>query len=856
MLKDFTLSLELEPTENRVVQTAAIFWSHDVNTAKIYIELLRKGTPIILNKDVTVRVIMLFDDENKSEHIYTAKIEDELKGLVSITLEESMRAYVGQVTCGVYVDYQNEEKTDNGYFTFGMRRSLIDKDMPELQKLYVSDFEKALEKFKEIEKKIEQNDVITQTDLDEKTYNKTYIDEQLSEKVNVKDFESATVDFNLELDKKRDKNGKIKRSDMDTSSDNNRLGLQNLSQEVHNAMAGNAPVNPEIANGSITNEKLADDSVSVEKTDFLITPNNKINFDTIKFKTTINSQGQEVAGSRFCVTDFIKVDKNQTYVTKNVVNANRYDGNKEYINVTNETPFDTYQADYIRLVMLETDYEKAQLNVGSELKPFDNGTSTLTTNVKITNDNIKGREVYSNNITEKGSQVLLIAGVDVVDINTSDKTITIPRDTFFVRGNSNVQLKQEKSISYNSTHTYLFVDFETGAINHYTKLSDINKTSERSAQFMTLTINAVGEVRSVSLNSDYKINGKMASRFEGEQTVPDKKESKIYFTETITEQDYVPIANITGYPSPTNLNTDITQTVIYSKLDKIVSEAPSWATKKVLGKDSSGKHDIIQYEFKPEQVETTRYIKKQPKILFVGCTHGEEKMGGLTLSNLMHDIHENWRKDKTLAFMRHNVHLIMIPILNPSGFDDHQRKNANGVDLNRNFPVRWENGSTDPNSKTYRGPEPLSEVEAKYVDTLLKEHSDATAFFDYHMNGTSGNPGDYEHNFWHYIELFPDSDGFEELNELSKRNVMLMTKRSQEAYNIPEDSGWCGLINYNDKDSTISAYSFSKGIPAFTIECLRKLQHEEMRYSKEAITISTEFIGNHVLNVCRSFCIN
>lgn len=157
MLKDFTLSLELEPTENRVVQTAAIFWSHDVNTAKIYIELLRKGTPIILNKDVTVRVMMLFDDENKSEHIYTAKIEDELKGLVSITLEESMRMYVGQVTCGVYVDYQNEEKTDNGYFTFGMRRSLIDKDMPELKKMYVSDFEDALKGIEELKEGIDKN---------------------------------------------------------------------------------------------------------------------------------------------------------------------------------------------------------------------------------------------------------------------------------------------------------------------------------------------------------------------------------------------------------------------------------------------------------------------------------------------------------------------------------------------------------------------------------------------------------------------------------------------------------------------------------------------------------------------------
>lgn len=189
MLKDFTLSLELEPTENRVVQTAAIFWSHDVNTAKIYIELLRKGTPIILNKNVTVRVMMLFDDENKSEHIYTAKIEDELKGLVSITLEESMRMYVGQVTCGVYVDYQNEEKTDNGYFTFAMKRSLIDKRMPEMKQYYVSDFEDLKNiigvqsekinknvddmtvKVEEINKIIKDNDIVTKNEYNYATAN-------------------------------------------------------------------------------------------------------------------------------------------------------------------------------------------------------------------------------------------------------------------------------------------------------------------------------------------------------------------------------------------------------------------------------------------------------------------------------------------------------------------------------------------------------------------------------------------------------------------------------------------------------------------------------------------------------------
>lgn len=184
MLKDFQVDLELSPKDNRVIQTGATYWSHDVNTAKINIKLLRHSEPVILNKDVTVRVMMLFDDENKSEHIYTAKIEDGKAGIVSIILDKNVRSYVGQVICGVYADYGAEQKTDNGYFTFAMKRSLIDKRMPEMKQYYVSDFEDTLAKMKlanaeftevetklngridVIEKDIASNEVVKKSEFD------------------------------------------------------------------------------------------------------------------------------------------------------------------------------------------------------------------------------------------------------------------------------------------------------------------------------------------------------------------------------------------------------------------------------------------------------------------------------------------------------------------------------------------------------------------------------------------------------------------------------------------------------------------------------------------------------------------
>lgn len=64
---------------------------------------------------------------------------------------------------------------------------------------------------------------------------------------------------------KRDKNKKLTKDDMDTSSDSVRLGLQNLNDEVHALFRGVGTVNTEIHPKSITTELLADGCVTNEK---------------------------------------------------------------------------------------------------------------------------------------------------------------------------------------------------------------------------------------------------------------------------------------------------------------------------------------------------------------------------------------------------------------------------------------------------------------------------------------------------------------------------------------------------------------------------------------------------------------
>lgn len=86
------------------------------------------------------------------------------------------------------------------------------------------------------------------------------------------------------------------------------------------------------------------------------------------------------------------------------------------------------------------------------------------------------------------------------------------------------------------------------------------------------------------------------------------------------------------------------------------------------------------------------------KVLLVGCIHGNECAGQAILAALA--------RRPVLA----GVQLWLVQRLNPDGSDAGIRQNSDGVDLNRNFPYRWER-VTDPTY--YSGPHPASEPETR-----------------------------------------------------------------------------------------------------------------------------------------------
>ena len=95
------------------------------------------------------------------------------------------------------------------------------------------------------------------------------------------------------------------------------------------------------------------------------------------------------------------------------------------------------------------------------------------------------------------------------------------------------------------------------------------------------------------------------------------------------------------------------------------------------------------------------------KVLVLGVTHGDEPQGHFLINEYLKQ-----HPDTKLGF---------IPALNPDGMANKNRVNANGVDINRNFPTKnWE--LTERN-EFFGGEFASSEIETQFLIDIIENHS-------------------------------------------------------------------------------------------------------------------------------------
>lgn len=146
----------------------------------------------------------------------------------------------------------------------------------------------------------------------------------------------------------------------------------------------------------------------------------------------------------------------------------------------------------------------------------------------------------------------------------------------------------------------------------------------------------------------------------------------------------------------------------------------------------------------------------EPETLFLGGQHAREWIGVEVPFLIAHYLAQHYETTERIKRLIDNLEIWIVPMVNPDGHEYTRsdpcptapeqlcrlwRKNRRdlgnglfGVDLNRNWGFQWGSragGSRNPQSITYRGPEPFSEPEIRAIRDLVLSRR-FRAFIDYH----------------------------------------------------------------------------------------------------------------------------
>jgi len=166
---------------------------------------------------------------------------------------------------------------------------------------------------------------------------------------------------------------------------------------------------------------------------------------------------------------------------------------------------------------------------------------------------------------------------------------------------------------------------------------------------------------------------------------------------------------------------------LMSALQSIRGDTPGSASLSVCGKTSQGL-----------DIPLLRLGRGDRGVALVGLVHGGESGPELivpALLRLMRDTPSVFSQVRVLVIPAVNIDARQMQV---EGVPWYLRTNHQGVDLNRNFPARWEEteygyglDSSAPGSATYRGPYPASAPETRAVMSALRDEP-LDAVFCYH----------------------------------------------------------------------------------------------------------------------------
>ena len=140
-----------------------------------------------------------------------------------------------------------------------------------------------------------------------------------------------------------------------------------------------------------------------------------------------------------------------------------------------------------------------------------------------------------------------------------------------------------------------------------------------------------------------------------------------------------------GYPS----HKEMTAT-----LQSLVAKYSKIMTMESIGKSVKGKDLwVVKISNDPSKDQL------KPEVKYISSMHGDEITGREMMVMLISEIGEKYGKDKEITNLVDTTEIFIMPSMNPDGSESKKRANANGEDLNRNFPDILSDTESSPVSR-------------------------------------------------------------------------------------------------------------------------------------------------------------
>ena len=326
----------------------------------------------------------------------------------------------------------------------------------------------------------------------------------------------------------------------------------------------------------------------------------------------------------------------------------------------------------------------------------------------------------------------------------------------------------------------------------------------------------------------------------------------LYTEQTLTDEQKAQARENIGVSDYSAYTTDRTVSMlggneiskVYALYDALMAENTDRITKQSIGQDSGGNH-IYEYTITMGDYNSKNGVRGQdavirkPVFLLVTGVHGgKEQPAMFSVYQFCRDFAAG---NGTLAALFGGATFKVLPAAVPVAYVRGRKTNANDVNINRNFDVKWTHNE-DFDSGNYSGASPADQVETQVLQSWLQSNTDAFMCFDIHNAAVDKE-----------VSMVVGNYESAEVMRMKKRyllgidNVIPFWRNER---NFPADS----LFSYTgtvDLGGLLIDYAQSIGINSLALE-VHWNQNNTGIGSTETVAVGAEAIGNTLLSIYKS----